>query len=406
MGQRGFQNSFSGGEISPAFWGRIDDPKYQAGAALLRNFLVNPAGYIENRPGTTFVRKGRNAFDSIKLIPFTYSTTQTMVLEMGSGYCRFHTQGAVVLAGTAPSSWQGSSTCTIAIASPATINCSGTLAAGVAVSFTTTGALPTGITAGTTYYLLGGGPLAYQIAATKGGTPIVTSGTQSGTHTIIPQFMQGDLVSNSGTNYYCIATNSNQAPPNATYWYAQPATGEYEIPTPWVGGDSMTLGYTQSADVMTFTHQSYPVYELRRYGAYNWQLVAVSFQSNQVPPTGVTAVATGGTGTTYKYVVTSLGTLNTDESLQSTLATCSGNLFITGAYNTVTWTPSATANRYFVYRFQGGIYAFVGIADSSCTFIDLNIVVTFGVSLSTGSITAQGGPNGTTNFTSNSPLNF
>ena len=31
------------------------------------------------------------------------------------------------------------------------------------------------------------------------------------------------------------------------------------------------------------------------------------------------------------------------------------------------------------------------------------IVVTFGVSLSTGSITAQGGPNGTTNFTSNSP---
>ena len=373
MGQRGFQNSFSGGEISPAFWGRIDDPKYQAGLALCRNFLVNPAGYVENRPGTTFVRKGRNAFDSIKLIPFTYSTTQTMVLEAGSGYLRFHTQGAAVLA-SAQSAFQGGTTVSsITIGTPCQVFCSGTLAVGVQVAFFTTGTLPTGINSGQTYYIIQNTGGYYYISATKGGGAVSTSGSQSGVHTMVPTFVQGDLVSNSGLNYYCIATVANVAPPNTTYWYPQPATGEYEIPAPWVGGDCMQLGYTQSSDVMTLTHPGYQVYELRRYGAYNWQLVPVSFQSNQVPPTGVTAVATGGTGTTYKYVVTSLGTLNTDESLQSTLATCSGNLFVTGAYNTVTWSPSPTANRYFVYRFQGGIYAFVGIADSSCTFIDLNI---------------------------------
>ena len=47
--------------------------------------------------------------------------------------------------------------------------------------FATTGALPTGITAGTTYYAVNVSGSTFQIAATYGGTPIATSGTQSGT---------------------------------------------------------------------------------------------------------------------------------------------------------------------------------------------------------------------------------
>lgn len=53
------------------------------------------------------------------------------------------------------------------------------------VKFSTTGALPTGLTAGTTYYVIAAGLTtgAYEVSLTKGGTAVVTTGTQSGVHT-------------------------------------------------------------------------------------------------------------------------------------------------------------------------------------------------------------------------------
>lgn len=54
---------------------------------------------------------------------------------------------------------------------------------GDTVKFTTTGALPTGITSGTTYYVINSATNTYQLAATKGGSAITTTGTQSGVHT-------------------------------------------------------------------------------------------------------------------------------------------------------------------------------------------------------------------------------
>lgn len=96
------QRSFSGGEISPEMFGRIDDGKYQSGLAKCRNFIVKPQGPAENRPGFAFVRAVKTPAKKVRLIPFTYSTTQTMVIEVGAGYFRFHTQGATLLNGVAP----------------------------------------------------------------------------------------------------------------------------------------------------------------------------------------------------------------------------------------------------------------------------------------------------------------
>lgn len=55
------------------------------------------------------------------------------------------------------------------------------------VKFTTTGALPTGLTAGTTYYVSGTSLTTntFLVSATPGGAAITTSGSQSGTHTAI-----------------------------------------------------------------------------------------------------------------------------------------------------------------------------------------------------------------------------
>lgn len=94
---RFLQRSFGGGEVTPEFFGRIDDVKYQTGLATCRNFIPKPHGPAENRAGFAFVREVKNSEHRVRLLPFTFSTTQTMVIEMGPGYFRFHTQGGTLL---------------------------------------------------------------------------------------------------------------------------------------------------------------------------------------------------------------------------------------------------------------------------------------------------------------------
>lgn len=99
---RTLQRSFSGGEVTPELYGRIDDAKYQAGAGKMRNFIALPQGPAVNRPGFAFVREVKDSTKRVRLIPFTYSTTQTMLIELGAGYFRFHTQGATLMNGSVP----------------------------------------------------------------------------------------------------------------------------------------------------------------------------------------------------------------------------------------------------------------------------------------------------------------
>jgi hypothetical protein len=77
-------------------------------------------------------------------------------------------------------------TVTASIASPCVItDTAHGLAAGQAVSFTTTGMLPTGLSPGVVYYVLAAGLTtnSYELGLTPGASAIVTSGSQSGTHT-------------------------------------------------------------------------------------------------------------------------------------------------------------------------------------------------------------------------------
>jgi len=92
--------SFAGGEISPEMYGRLDLTRYQTGLSLCRNFMVLPHGPVTRRPGTTYVneaRFGRLTSTKVRLIPFSFNATQTMVLELGDYYIRFHTSGSPLL---------------------------------------------------------------------------------------------------------------------------------------------------------------------------------------------------------------------------------------------------------------------------------------------------------------------
>jgi hypothetical protein len=71
---------------------------------------------------------------------------------------------------------------TVTIATPAVLTVA--LRNGTAVVLNTTGALPTGLSVGTVYYVVGSSGTTCNLSATFGGAAINTSGSQSGTQTI------------------------------------------------------------------------------------------------------------------------------------------------------------------------------------------------------------------------------
>lgn len=128
-------------------------------------------------------------------------------------------------------------TFTVTIASPGVFSCTAHgLASGNALVFSTTGALPTGLTAGTTYYVISAGLTAdaFQVAATPGGTAINTSGSQSGTHSFVTTTRNIFAFTPSGTtaggtetftdNYLGVLTGSLGGTGTINY-----ITGEYSI---------------------------------------------------------------------------------------------------------------------------------------------------------------------------------
>ena len=75
---------------------------------------------------------------------------------------------------------------TISIAAPGiiTMPIDFSLPNGTDIMFTSTGALPTGLTVGATYFVVNSSGNTFSVAATNGGAPITTSGGQSGTQRI------------------------------------------------------------------------------------------------------------------------------------------------------------------------------------------------------------------------------
>lgn len=251
---RYYKQTFAGGEVSPDMHGRIEDGQYQNGLAICRNFIPRPQGAIENRPGFEFVRLARfsnTSTDSrVRLIPFSYSADQTMVLELGDGYVRFHTHGKTLVR--------------------------------------------------------------------EDGLP-------------------------------------------------------YEIASPYTAGDLFGINFVQSADVMTLVHSKYAPHELRRLSATAWELKSLSLLPAINPPAAPTVTATGHSSVKYDYdyVVTAL-LGDGRQSSASPKSSVGGNLFETGAKVTISWAAVDGAVRYRVYKYQGGMFGYIG-QTTGLSLVDDNI---------------------------------
>lgn len=187
--------------------------------------------------------------------------------------------------------------CTITVASPAVIT---KTAHGLTINdivvFATTGTLPTGLVAGTKYYVLSAGLTTddFQVSLTAGGSAINTTGAGSGTHSV--------------TKVTPIAVS-----PNDPRWAGLPTTNEKNAMAGYSGSPVGSFNkfleqaslYTGSAIDQTQTSQNtaLKVGEADATGKQN--LIAQSFIAGKTPLKSVTLWKKANTGTfTGDVVVT------------------------------------------------------------------------------------------------------
>lgn len=380
---RTYYRSFAGGELSPEMQGRIDDNHYQTGAALIKNFWVLPQGPVVNRPGTNFICEAKYSGLTPRLIPFTFSTTQTMVLEFGWNYIRFHTAGATLLF-SVPAAYNGATNYVV-----------GDL-----------------VTSGGNYY--------YCKANTVGNTPpnfiYWYPLPADRTYEIPSPYAAADV-----TNIHYVQSNDvltlvhPSYPPQelrrlgATTWTMQPITFASTIAVPTSVAVAATTG--EAFTIATFTGASPGVLTTpTQTGFAIGESVYVSGVVGLTGvPTGFYVIATTGATHTLKsydtgvlinttgtytansgkiqsstriydinnfYVVSAVGTQNR-QSAPSASASAINNLNVNGAYNTITWAAVPGAVRYNVYKRQSGLYGYIGQTDA-LSFTDNNIAPDLG----------------------------
>lgn len=236
------KQAFVGGEIAPEMQGRVEDVAYDNGVATCRNFLIRPQGAVDNRAGLRFVREVKDSTKRVRLIPFTFSGEQTMVIELGEKYARFHTDAATVMNGAEP----------------------------------------------------------------------------------------------------------------------------YEIATPYLAAHLMDIHHVQSADILTLVHPDYPPQELRRYGVTDWRLQPIAFNPDFAAPANLAVNASRvpqASGVVqinlqYRYKVTAVK--DKVESKPSDEATATNDLYTSGNKNTLSWNAVAGVDSYYVYKYQSGMYGYIG----------------------------------------------
>lgn len=91
------QKSFTGGELSPSLYSRNDLAKYEVGLKTLKNGFVRAEGCVSNRAGLELVCEVKNSSSPVRLIPFSFNTKQTYIIEMGNKYARFIKDGGQII---------------------------------------------------------------------------------------------------------------------------------------------------------------------------------------------------------------------------------------------------------------------------------------------------------------------
>jgi len=170
-------------------------------------------------------------------------------------------------------------TVTITIASPAEVSIDKVLPIGTAIQFSTTGALPTGITAGTTYYVYNPTVSGYTIQLLDAsGNVVNTSGTQSGVQSIsllvdVPVAQNFIVVSDTSRFVIVLGTNdygSTTLDPMLIRWSDQ--DNQYAW-TPNAANQAGSIRLSHGSEIITAIQTRQEIFVLTDQAAYSLQYV-------------------------------------------------------------------------------------------------------------------------------------
>jgi hypothetical protein len=202
-------------------------------ASLVANYLRKPAGILVGDPmiwtgtgwdkpggtktGSNFLRDdGQWASPSPGIPTGVYFPYGGIVAPTGFVLCDGAAYSRAVQSALFGCLVASKGTATVTIASPGvwTLNGHG-LVAGDTIYLETTGALPTGLSVAVPYYLITTGLTVntFQLSATRGGTAIATTGSQSGTHTV---FQAPFANSTMGATTFTVPDMHGRTPVGAT----------------------------------------------------------------------------------------------------------------------------------------------------------------------------------------------
>jgi len=253
------QASFARGEIGPQLYGRVDTAAYQIALRKARNCIIHPYGGVSNRNGLLWCAPVKTHTYAPRLIPFKFKTSDTYILEFGNLYMRVMRNDAHVT--------EAAKTITGATAANPVVVTS------VAHGF-------------------------------SNGDEVFIDAVVGMTQLNGRRFK----VANVAANTFELTDQESGANINGTAYTAYSSAGTaskvYEITTPYATADLDTLKHNQSADVMTLTHPSYTVRELRRTGHAAWTLSSPTFTPDQTWPTTVAVAPDVGAAVTVRYRVT------------------------------------------------------------------------------------------------------
>lgn len=312
--QQIFQPSFSSGELSPSLHARIDLDAYHSGLSLCRNFFVDYRGGARNRAGTRWVGRAKGQNQNVRIVKFAFNVDQTYILEFGDQYMRVAKNAGYVLE---PSI----NITAVSVANPGVVT-----------------ANAHGYANGDEVYIpvLAGMP-------SIGGKYYRVANVTANTFTLRSVFSNVDI-STVGLGPYTGGGTTSRI---------------FTLVTPYVSDDIFSLRFTQSADVITITHNNYQPRNLTRTNHWVWNLAVISFATTMASPTGlaITTSAPANSAASHKpntqlrYGVTAVSAANGDESIETQIVITVGQLFEEGTMAVVlTWDSMPGASYYNIYR--------------------------------------------------------
>jgi hypothetical protein len=352
------RTAFAAGEITPELYGHVDLEKFGVAATTMRNMAVSFRGGCFSRAGTAYCLLSGTPYSggvAPRVITFQFSTQQGLCIEMGPNYMRFFVDGEPVL--EPPSNISA-----ITQADPAVVTAPGN-----------------NFVANDWVQING----VNGMSELNGRTFLVASPVGG-------SFNLESLFTGLGLN----------TTGYAAYVSGGTASRVYTLATPYAAADVNNVKFTQSADVISLTHPSYPPYELTRVTDADWTLVPAQIGSAIGPPSSTIAAATVQPSQAtspptlpcaYAYVVTSVDA-NGNESVASPIANITNgvDMGVTAGSNIVDWLGVVGAVYYNIYRAPtsyntlpgntttalpvpaGAIFSFVGFSYGN-QFIDSNI---------------------------------